>query len=417
MPASRIVLEVSRGRYLPAVLRERSFALLFAGQSASSIGTWMSVVAMPFAALRLGATPGQLGAVLAVQYVPFAFLALFAGAWADRFDRARMIVVTDLVSASAQAAIAVLLLSGSARLWELAAIGAVQGAASACFQPAMIGLVPATVGPEQTQSANALLRTSMHLAQLVAAPAGGVLVATVGAGWVFAIDAASSLVSAACIARIPRVRRAAERAAEPTLRAIAPGWRAVRARPWVVRFLGVLLVYNLTVLPSVFVLGPVLAERELDGATSWGIIRGVFAAGAAVGGLLALRWRPVAPMRAAACAFAVASLGPAAIAVGGSTAVIAALQGLAAIGAALAWTLWETTVQRRVPEDLLSRVISFDFLTSLGSLPVGMALMGPLGAALGVRATMLGASAIGVVLALAYVVTPVAADRSERSTR
>jgi MFS family permease len=416
MPASRIVLEVSQGRYLPAVLRERPFALLFGGQTASSVGTWMSVVAMPFAALALGATPGQLGAVLAVQYVPFAFLALFAGAWADRFDRARMIVVTDLVSAAAQAAIAVLLLRGSARLWELAALGAVQGAASACFQPAMIGLVPATVAPEQTQSANALLRTSTHVAQLVAAPVGGVLVAALGAGWVFGIDALSSLVSAACIARIPPVRRAAGRAAEPTLRAIATGWRAVRERPWVLRFLGVLLVYNVAVLPSVFVLGPVLAERELDGASSWGIIRGVFAAGAAAGGVLALRWRPASPLRAAACAFAVASLGPATIALGGSTALIAVLQGLAAIGAALAWTLWETTVQQRVPEELLSRVISFDFLTSLGSLPIGMALMGPLAAALGVRATMLGASVIGVALALAYAVTPAAADRSARSS-
>jgi MFS family permease len=416
MPASKVVLEVSKGRYLPAVLRERSFARLFAGQTASSVGTWMAIVAMPFAALELGATPGQLGVVLAAQNVPFALLALFAGAWADRFDRARMIVLTDLVSVAAQAALAALLLSGAAQLWQLAVLGAVHGAASACAQPALIGLVPATVGLERTQEANALLRTSSHAGQLVAAPIGGALVAVVGAGWVFAIDAATYVASAAWIAGIPRARQTRDRPAEPTLQAIATGWRAVRERPWIARFLAVLSTYFCVVLPTVFVLGPVIAERDLDGATSWGIIRGAFAVGAVAGSVLAMRWRPKAPMRAAGCAFAVASLGPAVVALAATTAVIAALQALLAIAAALAWTFWESTVQSRVPEDLVSRVISFDFLVSVGSLPLGMAAVGPVAGALGVQATMVGASVIGVLAALAYAFTPAAAGRSARST-
>ena len=410
------MLEVSKGRYLPAVLRERSFALLFGGQAASNVGTWMSIVALPFAALELGASPGQLGVVLAAQMLPFALLALVAGAWADRVDRARMIVVTDLISAVAQAAVAVLLLAGSAQLWQLAVLAAVQGAAAACFWPAMIGLVPATVGPERTQEANALLRTSSHTAQLVASPVGGVLVAVVGAGWVFAIDAISYLASAACVSRLPRRPRRGDEEHEPVLAAIATGWREVRARPWIARFLSVLLAYHLAVLPAIFVLGPVLAERELDGASSWGIIRGVFAAGAVAGSLLALRWRPHEPMRVCGFGFAIASLGAAIIALGHSTAVIAILQALAAVAAALAWTLWETSVQQRVPEDLVSRVISFDFLTSTGSLPIGMAVIGPIAAVAGLRPTMIVASGIGVLLATAYALTPAAARRSGRST-
>jgi MFS family permease len=410
------VLEVSKGRYLPAALRERSFARLFAGLTASSIGTWMAIVAMPFAALELGASPGQLGVVLAAQNVPFALLALFAGAWADRFDRARMVVLTDLISAAAQVALAALLLTGAAQLWQLAVLGAVHGAASACAQPALIGLVPSIVGLERTQEANGVLRTSSHAAQLIAAPVGGALVAAAGAGWVFAIDAATYLASAAWIAGIPRAKATRERAAEPTLRAIATGWRAVRERPWVARFLAVLLAYFCVVLPTVFVLGPVIAERDLGGAASWGIIRGGFAAGAVAGSVLAIRWRPAAPMRVAGCAFAVASLGPAVVALGGTTAVIATLQALLAIAAALAWTLWESSIQSRIPEDLVSRVISFDFVLSVGSLPLGMAAAGPVAGAVGIRVAMVGASAIGVAVALAYALTPAAGRRSARST-
>src|SRR4051812_27015558 len=114
-------------RYLPGALRERPFALLFGAQAASMVGTWLFVVALPFAALELHATTGQLGLVLAARHVPFALFSLVGGAWADRFERRRVMLATDAVRAVTQALSATLLLTGAAQLWHLAALAAVYG--------------------------------------------------------------------------------------------------------------------------------------------------------------------------------------------------------------------------------------------------------------------------------------------------
>src|SRR4051812_20181255 len=129
--------------YLPAALRERPFALLFAGETVSSLGNWMFVVALPFAALHLHATAGQLGLVLAARHVPFALFALVAGAWGDRFERRRLLLITNVIQGACQGVTAALLLAGTAQLWELAVLVAVYGSADAFFYPALIGLVPA----------------------------------------------------------------------------------------------------------------------------------------------------------------------------------------------------------------------------------------------------------------------------------
>jgi len=158
-------------------------------------------------------------------------------------------------------------------------------------------------------------------------------------------------------------------------------------------------------LPCVWVLGPLIAERELDGATSWGVINGAFAVGAIVGSVLAVRARSQPSMRFVGFAFAIAALQAAVIALGGTTAGIAAFLALAGIAVALAWIMWESTVQRRMPEHLVSRAISFDLLVSVGSLPLGMALIGPLAEAVGLQETMIGASALVSALAVAYALT------------
>lgn len=352
-------------------------------------------MALPFAALGLGATTAQVGLVLAAQMVPFIFLTLVGGAWADRLDRRRLMLVADAARAAIQTAGGILLVTGSAQLWELAALAALYGAADSFFAPASIGLIPATVPADLVQDANALLSLSRNVARLVGAPLGGLVVAVFGPGEAFLVDAGTFVVSAGLLARmrVPRPERAEE--PEPTLQAIAAGWREVRRQSWILRFLVLFVIYHAVVLPAALVLGPIFTERHLDGARSWGFILGGFAVGAIVGGLLALRRRPRHPQRAIAVALVLSSLQAAVIALGHVTVVIAALITVSGGAIVYAIAVWDTTVQRRVPEHLLSRVSSFDFFTSAGALPIGMALIGPIADVVGLRTTMIAASLIG----------------------
>ncbi|MEV6523787.1 MFS transporter [Longispora sp. NPDC051575] len=385
----------------PAVLREeRQFALLFAGQAWSSLGDRVTFVALPFAVLSIGGSAADVGWVIAAATVPFLLFTLVGGVWADRLPRHRVMLVSDIVRCGTQVVAAVLLFTGDARVWHLVALMGIFGTADAFFSPAMSGLVPLTVSPERLQEANAL-RGFVMSAGLVAGPAvAGGLVVVFGPGGALAVDALTFAVSAVYLARL-RPRAGTVEEAGDFLAELRDGFRAVRTRSWVWSTLTAAAVYHLVVLPSVFVLGPVLAERELGGAKGWAVVVAAFGVGSIVGDVIAMRWRPARPLLVAAAALTVASCQALIIGGAGSLAVIAVLEGVTGVAVALFFTLWETALQTHIPEGSLSRVTSFDLLVTVGSMPVGMALAGPAADAFGLHPTLMVMTLVGVPSALA----------------
>ncbi|GIG62073.1 MFS transporter [Longispora fulva] len=379
---------------------ERQFALLFAGQALSTLGDRVTFVALPFAVLAIGGTAADVGWVIAAATVPFLLFTLVGGVWADRLPRHRVMLVSDVVRCGTQVVAATLLAGGDARVWHLVALMAIFGTADAFFSPALAGLVPLTVRPERLQEANAL-RGLVMSAGLVAGPAlAGGLVVAFGPGGALAADAATFAVSAVFLARL-RPRAGAPERAGDFLAELRDGFRAVRSRSWVWSTLTATAVYHLVVLPSVFVLGPVLAERELGGASGWAVVVAAFGVGSIVGDVVALRWRPGRPLLVAAAALAVGSCQALIIGGGGSLAVIAVLEGVTGVAVSLCFTLWETALQTHIPEGSLSRVTSFDLLVTVGSMPVGMALAGPAADAFGLHPTLAVMTLVGVPSALA----------------
>src|SRR3954469_12649654 len=131
---------------LPAVLREeRQFRLLFLGQALSVVGDRMTQVVLPFAVLSIGGSVTDVGLVAAAGFVPFIFLGLIGGVIAARIERRWILIAPDLVRLVSQGLAGVLLLSGSAEVWHLAALAAGFGAAESFFSPALPGLLPLAV--------------------------------------------------------------------------------------------------------------------------------------------------------------------------------------------------------------------------------------------------------------------------------
>jgi MFS family permease len=389
-------------RLLPAVLREEvQFRRLFLGQALSMLGDRITFVALPFAVLAIGGSAGDVGLVIAAATLPFALFTLVGGVWADRLPRHRVMLASDVVRCVSQGLAAAGLLLGGIEIWQLAVLQLVFGTADAFFSPAVTGLVPLTVAPARIQEATAL-RALVQSASLVAGPSlAGVLIALGGPGWALALDAATFAVSAAFLARlVPRPVAPRERAT-PFAVQLREGLAEVRARSWVVAFLGGMAAYSVIVLPAVFVLGPVLAEREYDGASSWALVVAVFGAGSIVGNVVALRWRPPRPLLVAGAALLVASCQALIVGSGLPIAAIAALEGVTGVGVSLFFTLWETTLQEQIPERAISRVSSYDYLCSVGLMPVGLALAGPAADAFGIHATLHAMTAIAVPVAVA----------------
>jgi predicted MFS family arabinose efflux permease len=171
-------------------------------------------------------------------------------------------------------------------------------------------------------------------------------------------------------------------------------------------FLLAMIVYHVIVLPSIYVLGPVLMKEELNGATSWAIITVAFGLGSIVADVLLLRWHPRFALRAAAIALMFASCQAVIIGSGLPILAIAAVELVAAMGVSVCFTLWETTLQEHIPEASLSRVSSYDYAASAGVMPLGTVLAGPIADAVGIHETLAAMSIIGAAAAVALLALP-----------
>lgn len=384
-------------------LDERPFRLLWLGQTLSAVGDALVPVALAFAVLDQG-DARDLGFVMACYMLPRALLTLAGGVWADRLPRRAVMIAADVVRGGGQAVAAVLLVTGSAEIWHLAATSALVGAGSAFFGPASSGLVPETITPARLQDANALIGVSRNAAEVFGPLLSGVAVATIGPGWVLAADAASYLASVAFLAAMPRTG-AVRRHGRSFVSELVAGFRVVRERRWLWSGFLVFCVGN-TAMAAAFVLGPTVAKAELGGAAAWGVILTGGAIGATVGSTLALRVRPQRPLLVS---FPVITLVGAYMLVFVPPLPVAAI----AVAAAASWgaislanALWDTTVQEHVPREALSRVTAYDWLISFVCMPLGYVLAGPLAAALGVGATFALCAAVVVAANLLVLLVP-----------
>ena len=279
------------------VLREGPFRLLFAARAVSSLGDRLVPVALAFAVLELTGSVTDLGLVIAAQTTPLILLVLFGGVWADRLPRRLVMLGSDCVRAVAQAISAVLLLTGSAEIWQLMVLQAIYGAAEAFFGPASTAVVAQTVPTEQLQPANAMLGLADNAASIAGPALAGVIVSAASPGWGLAFDAATFLLSGAFLLAL-RIEPRDAAQAEHADRA-ARGLEAFSSRRWLWASVLFFTLYIALVYAPWQVLGPQVAREHLGGAAAWAAISASLGAGAVAGGLLGLRWRPRLPLRVA----------------------------------------------------------------------------------------------------------------------
>jgi MFS family permease len=386
------------------VLRRRDFRLLFLGQGVSVLGDRMVAVALAFAVLEVGGSASAVGLVLACAYLPLVGSVLIGGVVADRASRRSVMIGADLIRVLSQGAIATLLIAGAAEVWTLALFAGLTGAATGFFNPASTGLLPEVVPPNELQPANALRATAVSGGEIVGPLVAGVLVAAAGAGWAIAVDAATFAVSALCLWRL-RVPSRVAGAAASFVNDLRDGWEAFRARRWVWTFVVYLAVAN-TMWGAWSALGPVVADRDLGGAAAWGVVLGSLGVGALFGSLLATRAKPRRPLVLVACTEAFFALPLAFLAAGAPMAVLACGAFLSGVGMMLGMSVWESTLQRHVPAESLSRVSSYDWFGSFAFYPLGLAIWGPVAEAIGIATALWLAFGLFVACVLALLAVP-----------
>ena len=390
-----------------AVLREPDYRRLFLGRTTSLIGDGMAPIALAFAILDLTGSATDLGIVIALHSLVLIALILVGGVVADRISPRRAMLGADLVRTVSMGLIAALLLTGVAEIWQLALLYAIDGAATAFFNPASNAIVPQIVPGSRLQEANALLNFSRWGGKVAGPALAGVLLALGSPGTALAVDAATFVVSAACLWRIraPGVR-AEEDEGEPFLFELRHGWREFSSRSWMVAVVVGAAVTNAIFFPVFQVLGPTVARESLGGSSAWALIAAMWGAGGLLGGVVALHVRPRRPLLVSEGFILLFAIPVVLLAIPASTVVIALGALLASATVALAEILYETVAAQHIPAEALARVVAYDWFGSLAIEPITLALVGPIAAGIGISTTLWAGAAVMTACQVAVLLVP-----------
>lgn len=313
-------------------------------------------------------------------------------------------MVTDALVSVFVMTTAILFITGHANVPVLALLGAISGLLNGMWYPAMSGLTPDVVPGEQLQSANSFVSIASNAGLIAGNALGGVLVALIGPGWAIALDSLSFLVSAGLVFTIRHLARP-HHSGESVLSDLTHGWRVFRSFKWIVVIVGCFSFIVMVWRGAEDVLGPVLALQIYGGPKGWAVVMACQGLGLLAGGLAASRIRSGRPLLIGMLIST--SLPVWLLLLAGEAPLPVAAAGAFVFGIALEmfYVLWITALQTRVPRESLSRVNSYDALGSLMFGPIGLALAGPLVAAIGLqRAFLLGAAvaAVAIVVSLLF---------------
>jgi predicted MFS family arabinose efflux permease len=402
------ILRAGHGTWLRGALASRNFRLLVSCDVISVAGSAVSLVVLPFAVLGIGGSASDVGLVATAKVLPLTASLLLGGVVADRLPRHRVLVIANVAQAIAQGTAAVLVLTGQAKVWQLAALGAAGGLALGFYYPAAQGLLPQTVAADQRQQANAIDRSGRNAAEIGGAALGGLLAGLAGPGWGLAFDAASFAVAAALrtAMRFPALPVMPPVGRSSMVRDLRDGWREFASRRWlwinVTQFSFVAAISVATA----DVLGPLVADSRLGGPRSWGFILAAYAAGAVAGGVVMIRFRPRRMLAAAVASVPAFALLLFALAVPLAVPLDVAAAFLAAASAEVFTVSWATTLQQEIPADRLSRVSSYDAFGNFVLTPVATATAGPLAATFGTSAVLAAGGGLVVLLPALVLLLP-----------
>jgi MFS family permease len=376
-------------------LADRNFRVFCVGYGTSLLGSAMSPIAINFALLDRGVSASGLGVVLAAGVVPQVLLMIGAGVLADRLGRRPVMLAADIGRFAVMAIVAGLLFAATPPVWVFAVLAALRGTGDALFNPALGGLRAEISAPDRLPDANALLQVAQSGAVVVGPALAGVLIVAISSAAVVAIDATTYGVSviALVLLHVPP----APRPASTPLRDLAEAWTEFRAHTWLWLTTVQWSLLNLLTYAPYLLLGPVLARAYLGGARVWGIVIGAQAAGAVLTGLLLVGRRPSRPLVASRLGTLAVPLPCLLLAVHAPAVAVGAAACAAGAGITVSGTFWTTAIQQRVPPAMLSRITGLTTTVSFAPGSFGLALVGPVAAAVGAPRVLAFAAAWGLV--------------------
>jgi MFS family permease len=393
-------------------LRHRNYRLFFGGQSVSLIGTWMTRIATSWLVYRLTDSALLLGLVGFAGQIPTFLLAAFAGVWVDRWNRHRVLVITQVLAMIQSFALAALTLAHRITVWDVICLGAFQGLINAFDMPARQAFVVEMV-EDRADLGNAIaLNSSMvNMARLVGPSLAGIIIAAVGEGYCFLIDGISYIAVIVSLLAM-RIKSEPRRGRGDIWHELGEGWTYVSQSVAIRSILLLLALVSLIGMPYT-VLMPIFAGKILHGgAHTLGFLMGASGVGALVGAFqLAARRSVLGLGRVVGLAAAIFGAGLIAFSQSRWMWLSLALMFVIGYGMMQQMAASNTILQTIVDEDKRGRVMSYYTMSFVGMAPFGSLLAGTVANRIQAPATLLISGAI-CVLATAWYFAHLSAIRN-----
>jgi MFS family permease len=367
------------------------------------VGTWMQQVAQSWLVYRLTGSATLLGLIGFAGQAPVFFLGAFGGHVADRYDRRRVLVITQAMAMLLAFALALLTLTGRIAEWHLFVLATLLGIANAFDLPARQAFLSETVDREDMINAIALNSSMFNGARIVGPAVAGLLVATIGEGWCFFANAVSYIAVIAGLLMIVRPPFVAPPRVKSIWGNVAEGFRFV-AKTAPVRALMVLVgVASFTGIPYA-VLMPLFADQVFhSGARGLGILMGAIGAGALIGSIaLAMRSTVFGLGRWVAVACAAFGASIAAFGLSRNFALSVAILVCAGCAMIVQMAASNTLIQAMVPDELRGRVMAVYTMMLMGMGPAGALVAGRIADSVGAPVTVAVGGAITMLAALVF---------------
>ena len=389
----------------PTPLRTRNYRLYFSGQLISVPGTWLQTVAQAWLVLELSSSGSALGVTVALQTVPVLLLGAWTGSVADRIDKRKLLIGTQATQGLLAAILGTLALTGVVQLWMVWILALGLGITRSFDTPTRQAFVSELVEGPSLARAIGINSTVVSAARMIGPAAGGVIIAAVGVGWCFLLNAVSFV--GPLIGLLAMDASKLYRPEIPPTRkphAVRAGLRYVRnRRDLLIPLLMMALVGTLAFEFQVTI--PLMAHSAFHlGATGFGLLYAAMGAGAVVSGVTLAGKVPgrVRTLAISAAAFGIALGAAALVPTPAGAAICLAVAGAASV---VYSSSTNGTLQIRADPSMRGRVVALYIIAFMGSTAVGGPLVGVVGQVFGPRASLwVGAigCAAAVLLALAY---------------
>ena len=366
----------------------RGFTSLAISRFISNVGNGISPIALAYGVLSLeGADGRDLSIVMAARFVPLLGFMLFGGVIADRFQRNRLVGGSDMIGSFLAAVSAISLIVGFSSVWLLATMGALIGILNAIWWPAMSGVLPEILPKEKLQSGNAIIGLTTNIGYIVGTLSGGVLVATIGAGWGLLADAISFFIAGVIVWFLPIIGRAKDKS-PGILHDLIVGWREFISRSWVIAMVFAFSLINMAFESMLSVLGPLNFSDPETGPRLWSYNLAALTIGMLIGGIWVLKVKFKKPLLVSMILIAISSIWDFSLALD-LPLIFGLIAGIfSGISLEVFMVTWNTSLQSHVPEESYSRVSSYDTLGSYGIAPLGIVVAGPLAMHFGVNSIL-----------------------------